>query len=83
RTSVPGAAAPTGNAPSMTTKWLGRPLPKFLEAPGMNNGLPQDGSGPGGLGGFGNNPGGPSGGGLNGRNPNGRPSTPPQETPPD
>lgn len=83
RATVPGAAAPTGTAPSMTTRWLGRPLPKFLEAPGTENGLPQDGSGPGGLGGFGNNPGGPSGGGLNGRGPNGRPNTPPQETPPD
>lgn len=72
RATVPGAAAPTGAPASMTTRWLGRPLPKFLEAPGMNNGLPQDGSGPGGLSGF--NP----AGGRNGRGP----SAPPQQESP-
>jgi hypothetical protein len=63
RATVPGAAAPTGAPASMTTRWLGRPLPKFLEATGMNNGLPQDGNAPGGMNGF--NPAGRNGRGAN------------------
>jgi type II secretory pathway pseudopilin PulG len=84
RTTVPGAAAPTGGTPLMTTRWLGRPLPKFLE-PAGGNGMPQEGSGPGGMGGFNNGgaPGGPPGSAPNGRVPNSHPRTPPQETPPD
>lgn len=37
-----GFAAPTGTPPTMTTRYVGRPLPAFMSPPG--GGLPQDGT---------------------------------------
>lgn len=54
----PGGALSGGGMPQMRTRWIGRPLPAFLQPP-QGSGLPGDGQG-----GLGNPPGG---------DPNGRP----------
>ena len=54
----PGAMAPRGQGIQLSTRWLGRPLPSFLSAPGMDPRGPQGGTMPDG-----------SGGGLDGRKP--------------
>jgi len=54
----PGAMAPRGQGIQLSTRWLGRPLPSFLSAPGMDPRGPQGGTMPDG-----------SSGGLDGRKP--------------
>ena len=41
-----GAMAPRGQSMQLSTRWLGRPLPSFLSAPGMNPQGPQGGTMP-------------------------------------
>lgn len=42
-----GGMAPRGQGLQLSTRWLGRPLPAFLSAPGMDNATPQGGTLPG------------------------------------
>lgn len=44
-----GGMAPRGQALAVSTRWLGRPLPSFLSAPGMDSRGPQGGDMPGGM----------------------------------
>jgi type II secretory pathway pseudopilin PulG len=62
----PGAMAPRGQGIQLSTRWLGRPLPSFLSAPGMDPRGPQGGTMPDG-----------TSGGLDGRKP--QPGNKPQK----
>jgi type II secretory pathway pseudopilin PulG len=46
--NVGGAGTPGGQAKILSTRWLGRPWPQFIQAPGFNQPIPQpQGPGPG------------------------------------